>query len=107
MLKAAEVMGQNPVAVQLRYLQTLNTISAERNSTIVFPVTTSFPSRATKQPPAAACPHLSLQQFLNSNNPQLPLDFIAPYIPLAKRAVPTLAEPPKDENEVKEPFLIA
>ena len=44
MLKAAEVMGQNPVAVQLRYLQTLNTISAERNSTIVFPVTTSFPS---------------------------------------------------------------
>ena len=28
----------NPAALQLRYLQTLNSISAENNSTIVFPV---------------------------------------------------------------------
>ena len=35
---AAEVMEQSPAAVQLRYLQTLNNISAENNSTIIFPV---------------------------------------------------------------------
>lgn len=35
---AAEVIAQSPAALQLRYLQTLNSISAEKNSTIVFPV---------------------------------------------------------------------
>ena len=35
---AAETIEQNPVALQLRYLQTLTHIAAERNSTIVFPV---------------------------------------------------------------------
>jgi len=36
--EAAEVISQSPSALQLRYLQTLNTISAEKNSTIIFPV---------------------------------------------------------------------
>merc|ERR1719493_641404 len=35
---AAEVIVESPAALQLRYLQTLNSISAENNSTIVFPV---------------------------------------------------------------------
>jgi len=35
---AAEIISQTPAALQLRYLQTLNSISAEKNSTIVFPV---------------------------------------------------------------------
>lgn len=35
---AADVINQSPVALQLRYLQTLTTISAEKNSTIIFPV---------------------------------------------------------------------
>ncbi len=35
---AAAVVGQHPVALQLRYLQTLAEIAAERNSTIIFPV---------------------------------------------------------------------
>merc|ERR1712013_432313 len=35
---AAEVIADSPAALQLRYLQTLNSISAENNSTIVFPV---------------------------------------------------------------------
>jgi len=35
---AAEVIMENPGALQLRYLQTLTNISAENNSTIVFPV---------------------------------------------------------------------
>ncbi|XP_003742192.1 band 7 protein AGAP004871 [Galendromus occidentalis] len=36
--EAADVIAQSPAALQLRYLQTLNTISAEKNSTIVFPI---------------------------------------------------------------------
>ncbi len=35
---AANVMSQNPVALQLRYLQTLVEIAAEKNSTTIFPV---------------------------------------------------------------------
>ena len=35
---AAQVISQNPVTLQLRYLQTLTEISAEKNSTILFPV---------------------------------------------------------------------
>lgn len=35
---AADVISESPSALQLRYLQTLNSIAAEKNSTIVFPV---------------------------------------------------------------------
>merc|ERR1719418_434224 len=35
---AAEVIIDSPAALQLRYLQTLSSIAAENNSTIVFPV---------------------------------------------------------------------
>ncbi len=35
---AAEVMNKSPVTLQLRYLQTLTEIAAEKNSTIVFPL---------------------------------------------------------------------
>jgi regulator of protease activity HflC (stomatin/prohibitin superfamily) len=36
--EAARLMSQNPVSIQLRYLQTLTEISVEKNSTIIFPV---------------------------------------------------------------------
>ncbi|KAG8452770.1 hypothetical protein GDO86_004529 [Hymenochirus boettgeri] len=36
--EASMVISESPVALQLRYLQTLNTIAAENNSTIVFPL---------------------------------------------------------------------
>lgn len=36
--EAAEVISANPVTLQLRYLQTLTEIAAEKNSTIVFPL---------------------------------------------------------------------
>jgi len=35
---AAEVLQQHPVAIQLRYLQTLVEIGTERNTTVVFPL---------------------------------------------------------------------
>ncbi|XP_045125860.1 band 7 protein AGAP004871-like isoform X12 [Portunus trituberculatus] len=40
--EAAEVINESPAALQLRYLQTLNTVSAEKNSTIIFPVPIDF-----------------------------------------------------------------
>jgi erythrocyte band 7 integral membrane protein len=36
--QAADVMSSNPIALQLRYLQTLSGIAAEKNSTIIFPI---------------------------------------------------------------------
>ena len=36
--EAAESIGSSPTAMQLRYLQTLNIIAAERGSTIIFPI---------------------------------------------------------------------
>ena len=36
--EAAETIAQSSTAMQLRYLQTLNIIAAERGSTIVFPI---------------------------------------------------------------------
>ncbi|XP_013793307.2 band 7 protein AGAP004871-like isoform X2 [Limulus polyphemus] len=38
LMEASEVIAQSPAALQLRYLQTLNSISAEKNSTILFPI---------------------------------------------------------------------
>lgn len=36
--EASEILSKNPMALQLRYLQTLIEISTEKNSTIVFPL---------------------------------------------------------------------
>jgi len=38
LLEASNKLSQNPVAIQMRYLQTLAEISVEKNSTIVFPL---------------------------------------------------------------------
>ncbi|VDM15405.1 unnamed protein product [Wuchereria bancrofti] len=35
--EAANIIAESPCAIQLRYLQTLNSISAEKNSTVIFP----------------------------------------------------------------------
>lgn len=36
--EAATVISQNPVTIQLRFLQTLTEVAAEKNSTLIFPV---------------------------------------------------------------------
>jgi regulator of protease activity HflC (stomatin/prohibitin superfamily) len=38
LLEAAQILAQEPQALQLRYLQTLSNIAEEKNSTIVFPI---------------------------------------------------------------------
>ncbi|MBU4310396.1 slipin family protein [bacterium] len=36
--QAAEIIGKHPVAIQLRYLQTLSEVASENNSTTLFPI---------------------------------------------------------------------
>ena len=40
--EAANTINESPIALQLRYLQTLTNIASERNSTIVFPIPVDF-----------------------------------------------------------------
>lgn len=40
--EASDVLVESPAALQLRYLQTLSSISAEKNSTIIFPLPMEF-----------------------------------------------------------------
>ena len=46
--EAADMMSENPVTVQLRYLQTLSEIAVENNSTTLFPVPIDLFNRFTK-----------------------------------------------------------
>ena len=54
---AAEIIGRNPAALQLRYLQTLLEVGADQNSTIVFPLPIDlvkpFLESAAREIPAA------------------------------------------------------
>lgn len=42
LLEAANILAQNPQALQLRYLQTLSDISGDKTNTIVFPFASDF-----------------------------------------------------------------
>jgi len=48
LLQAAKVLSEQPEAIQLRYLSTLNNIAGDNNSTIVFPVPLDFLSNFKK-----------------------------------------------------------
>jgi regulator of protease activity HflC (stomatin/prohibitin superfamily) len=54
--QAADVIGENPVTIQLRYLQTLREIGANQNSTVVFPMPIDLlkPVMSALAQPAAA-----------------------------------------------------
>ncbi|EDV95603.1 GH15690 [Drosophila grimshawi] len=75
--EASEVIGDSPAALQLRYLQTLNTISAEKNSTIVFPLPIDLityflkTSEATTQQNAAAAAAAQQQMQMQQQQMQM------------------------------------
>lgn len=46
--EAAEIISKNPIALQLRYLQTLTNIGAEKNNTIIFPIPIEFLRKLSK-----------------------------------------------------------
>jgi len=55
--QAAAILAQQPQAIQLRYLETLTVIAADKNSTIVFPLPMDVVGpliEALKRPPAAS-----------------------------------------------------
>jgi regulator of protease activity HflC (stomatin/prohibitin superfamily) len=60
---AAEVINRNPVTIQLRYLQTLTEIGAEKNTTVVFPLpidmVTAFLGNGTRPTTPPPTPTLS------------------------------------------------
>merc|ERR1719382_1727870 len=47
--EASDIISESPAALQLRYLQTLATISSEKNSTIVFPIPIEMFSKFIKK----------------------------------------------------------
>ena len=48
LLEAAQILAQQPQAIQLRYLQTLTEIAGEKSSTIVFPLPIDLMTSITK-----------------------------------------------------------
>jgi len=55
--QAAEILARQPQAIQLRYLETLTVIAADKNSTIVFPLPMDIVGpllEALKRGPSAA-----------------------------------------------------
>jgi len=42
LVEAAKIMGESPITIQLRYLQTLSEVATENNSTTLFPVPIDF-----------------------------------------------------------------
>ena len=47
--EASDIISESPAALQLRYLQTLTHISAEKNSTIIFPLPVDILSHIVKR----------------------------------------------------------
>jgi len=47
--EASDIISESPAALQLRYLQTLASISSEKNSTIVFPIPIELMSQFTSK----------------------------------------------------------
>ncbi|HYL13589.1 MAG TPA: slipin family protein [Terriglobales bacterium] len=50
LVDAARLLAEQPVSIQLRYLQTLTEIGVEKNTTLVFPVPVDIFSRISKSP---------------------------------------------------------
>ena len=54
LLEAAQILAREPQAMQLRYLNTLNVIAGERNSTIIFPFPIELASMLPPKPESSA-----------------------------------------------------
>lgn len=54
LLEAAKIMAENPITLQLRYLQTLTEIATEKNSTILFPLPIELMKALTPKSDAGA-----------------------------------------------------
>jgi len=95
--QAAEVIMDSPAALQLRYLQTLNSISAEHNSTIIFPVpidiVSNFMSFSQQQQPPELDPQQQQQQYQQFLEYQQQLQTMQAHHPM------TQVQAPKEDSE--------
>jgi regulator of protease activity HflC (stomatin/prohibitin superfamily) len=84
--EAADVIGRNPVTLQLRYLQTLREIGGNQNSTIVFPIDVVRPMvQALGGAAAAASADMSVADAQPSGTAQLDA-MVADSLEAARRA---------------------
>jgi regulator of protease activity HflC (stomatin/prohibitin superfamily) len=95
--QAAEVIHQNPVTIQLRYLQTLTEIGAEKNTTVVFPLPMEFlealsGGAVSRRPAGASTP----QPTAAPAQPAAPTSLRSVPPPLAE---PPIAEPPTPPDQ--------
>lgn len=74
---AADVISQSPQALQIRYLQTLTNVAAEKNSTIIFPLVSERERDRTKERQRDKKTETERQ---NNRNFQ-PMDLITAFIP--------------------------
>ena len=62
--EAAKIISESPIALQLRYMQTLSDISADKNSTIIFPIPIDMSSFGRLTQPAKKTP---MYDFINGS----------------------------------------
>src|SRR5262249_43823342 len=91
---AASVISTEPAALQLRYLQTLTEIAAEKNSTIIFPL------YAIGEAMKDAMANIKVQAVFPQSTPpaagnEVPSQPVAPTPPIAPPAVPPPTAPPE------------
>jgi len=95
--QAAEVIMDSPAALQLRYLQTLNSISAEHNSTIIFPVpidiVSNFMSFSQQPQPQDLDPQQQQQQYQQFLEYQQQLQTMQAHHPMSQ------VQAPKEDSE--------
>jgi regulator of protease activity HflC (stomatin/prohibitin superfamily) len=97
--QAAEIMAEHPAALQLRLLETVVEVSAEKNSTLVLPfpvellrylerATPQVPERRAEKATEALAPSASDGETRELTAPQVPDDAsgLAPHPAVAKRA---------------------
>jgi hypothetical protein len=87
--EAAEVIHRNPVTIQLRYLQTLNEIGAEKNTTIVFPLPIELLEAFAG---AGAAGRTTVPSSQSASQPSAPAQ--SPTPPTLRPVPPPIAEPP-------------
>jgi regulator of protease activity HflC (stomatin/prohibitin superfamily) len=95
--QAADVIHQNPVTIQLRYLQTLTEIGAERNTTVVFPLPIEIMEALTggalaRRPVAPS----GTQQAAQPAQAQTPTTLRSVPPPMSE---PPIAEPPNPSDQ--------
>ncbi|MEU2153563.1 slipin family protein [Streptomyces sp. NPDC019396] len=108
--EAAHQMADAPSALQLRLLQTVMAVAAEKNSTLVLPIPVEllrFLEHGTHRPaPEAALPAPAQTKPANEREPVAPPDAVAPETPAALEGLTGLTglgldlDPPKSDAGV-------